>query len=93
MNISSYTAQLGLNDSQVPVCVMLITDGIAATAPEKDQAVSARLTGDQLTITYGSETLNLTKLAPELCKELNAGKPLVLKHEASSYEALVPVTL
>lgn len=94
MIISSYTAQLCLDDNKAPVCAMLVLDGLVKIAPEKDQVITATLSSDhQLTIEYGGESISLQQLHIDICKSLRDGTPLLIKHEGSGYEILVPVTL
>lgn len=94
MIISSYTAQLCLDDNKAPVCAMLVLDGLVKTAPEKDQVITVALSHDnQLTIEYGGESISLQQLHADICAPLRNGMPLLIKHEGSSYESLVPVTL
>jgi hypothetical protein len=93
MIIESYVAHICSDTNKQPVCVLLALDGVVTPAPERGCECAASIKEDSLLLIVDGQEHTFAKLAPEIVALFRDGKQLLIKHDASGFEALVPVTL
>lgn len=89
--LTSFDAQIGLDQKGKPACVLLMLDGLVNALPPRDAVCSGSLSNSTLTLNINGQTLSLSGLSQEISDLLQKGSPLVVKHSASGYEAIATV--